>query len=130
MMLHEPLTCKPAPRCGEHKILHLSKTAVKSQSLSTQNKECSYCALPELPFPTLAYFHFEKLLLSNCPSDAGRASVSVYSRSARARNVICATVGKRIGCGFNYGGYGRVRVCKIRAVQDSDANCSKNESES
>ena len=32
-------------------------------------------------------------------------------------DVICATVGKRVGCGFKYGGLGR--VCKIRPVQDS-----------
>ena len=34
-------------------------------------------------------------------------------------NVICATVGKRVGFSFKYGGYGRGHVCKIRPVQDS-----------
>ena len=34
------------------------------------------------------------------------------------QNGICATVGKQVGCGFNYGGFGQ--VCKIRPVQDSD----------
>ena len=43
-----------------------------------------------------------------------------YSGSAQVRNVICATVRKRVGCGFKHGGFGRVRVCKIRPVQDSD----------
>ena len=38
------------------------------------------------------------------PSGAGRAST--YSGSARVRNVICATVKNRVGCGFKYGGYG------------------------
>ena len=35
-----------------------------------------------------------------------RASVSIYSRSARVRNVIFVTVGKRVGCGFKHGGFG------------------------
>ena len=55
-----------------------------------------------------------------------RASVPIYSGSARVRNVICATVGKRVGCGFKHGGFGRVRVCKIRPVQDSDPSAHFN----
>ena len=77
------------------------------------------CTLPELPLLTLAYFYLKKLHPSNFPSGAGRASVSIYSGLARVRNVICATVGKRVGCSIKYGGYGRVRICKIRPVQDS-----------
>ena len=67
--------------------------------------------------PMLAYFHFKKLHPYNFPSGAGRALVSIGS--ALVRNVFCATVGKRVGCSFKYGGYGRVRVCKIRPVQDT-----------
>ena len=80
------------------------------------------CALTELPFPALAYFHFQKLRPSNFPLGVGRASVSIYSGSAWVRNVIRATVGKRhvVGCGFKSGGCGRVWVYKIRPVQDSD----------
>ena len=46
------------------------------------------------------------------------ASVWIYSGSALVRNVICATVGKWVGCGLKYGRFGRVRVSKIRPVQD------------
>ena len=46
-------------------------------------------------------------------------SVSIYSWLAGVQNVICATVGKPVRCGFKYEGYGRVQVCKIRPVQDS-----------
>lgn len=53
------------------------------------------------------------------PSGAGRVSVSIYSRSARMRNVICVTVGKQVGYKFKSGGYGWMRVLKIRPVQDS-----------
>lgn len=44
--------------------------------------------------------------VSNFPSGAGWASVLVYSRSTWVRKVICATVGKKVGCGFKFGGYG------------------------
>ena len=54
----------------------------------------SSCALPELPFPMLAYLYFYFYWLT------------------WVRNVICATVGKWVGCSFNYGVYRR--VFKIR----------------
>ena len=79
--------------------------------------------LPELPFPTLAYFHFKKLRQSNFALGAGWALVSIYSRSARVRNVICATGRKWVGCCFKYDRYRRVRVCKIRPLQDSGSKC-------
>ena len=75
------------------------------------------CALPELPFPSWLTFTYKKLGLSNFPSDAGRASVTIHSGSARVQNVICATVGKRVRFSFKCGVYGR--VFKIRPVQDS-----------
>ena len=78
---------------------------------------------PRTPTPPASLLSFLKTAcslsnLSNFPSGAGQASVSIYSGSAM-RNVICATVGKRVGCAFKYGGFGRVRVCKIRPMQDS-----------
>ena len=54
---------------------------------------------------------------SNCPAGVVWTSVTIYTGSARMRNVICATVGKQVGCSFKYGVYGR--VFKIRPVQDS-----------
>ena len=57
--------------------------------------------------------------VSNFPSGAGRVSISIYSGSGRVRNVSHATVGTQVGCSFKYCGYGRLRVCKIRPVQDS-----------
>ena len=49
-----------------------------------------------------------------------RYQFTVIYGSARVRNVICATDRKRVGCGLKYGGFRRVRVCKIRPGQDSD----------
>ena len=63
------------------------------------------------------YFHLKELHPSNFPSGASQALVTIYSGSARVQNVICATVGKWVGCSFKYGVYGR--VFKIRPVQDS-----------
>ena len=51
-----------------------------------------------------------------------QASVWIYSGSAQVRNVICATVGKWVGCDFKHGGFGQVQVRKIRPVQNSDLN--------
>ena len=63
---------------------------------------------PRTSIPHLAYFHFQKLRPSNFPSGACRASVTIYRGSAQVRNVICATVGKRVGCSFKYGWYEQV----------------------
>ena len=57
--------------------------------------------------------------MSNFPLGAGWVSVSVYSGLARVWNVICVTVGKRVGCRFKSSSYGRVQVLKIRPMQDS-----------
>ena len=42
------------------------------------------------PPRTLAYFHLKKIHPSNFLSAVGWASVTIYSMSARVRNVICA----------------------------------------
>lgn len=57
--------------------------------------------------------------VSNIPLGVGRAAVSICSELAWVKNVICATIGKWVGCGFEYGGYRRVRVGRMRPMQDS-----------
>ena len=85
-------------------------------------------ALPELPLPMLAYFHLKIACrlsnVSNFPLVAGWSLLSICSSSAQLQNVFCATdtVGKQLQCSFKYSMYGRVRVCKIRPMQDSGRN--------
>ena len=73
-----------------------------------------------------------KLILKNLcpcnfPTDAGRASVSIYSVSAPVGNVICATVRKRVGCSFKYGGCGFVKQDPCRTLLcGTDINCQTN----
>ena len=57
--------------------------------------------------------------MSNFPSGAGGASVLIYSGLGRERNGIRAILSEHVGCRFENCGYRRVRVCKIRPVQDS-----------
>ena len=62
---------------------------------------------------TFIYKNYVRLIFLQVQVGVGN---NLYG-SARVRNVICATVGKRVGCSFKYGVYGR--VFKIRPVQDS-----------
>ena len=54
----------------------------------------------------------------NFPSGAGRASISIYSRSCRVRNVIHGTVGTRVGCGFRYYGIKKANLLVACARPD------------
>ena len=71
---------------------------------------------PRTPIPHAGLLSFLKWCPSTFPWGAGWVSVLIYSGSARVRIVICATVGKRVGCDFKYGGYRQVQVCKIRPM--------------
>ena len=60
---------------------------------------------PRTPAPHASLPSFVKIArrlsnVPNFPSGAGQASVSIHSRAARVRNLICASVGKRVGCRF------------------------------
>ena len=79
---------------------------------------------PRTPTPHASLLSFVKIArrlsnVSNFPSGVGWASVSIHSGSARVRNLICATVGKRVGCRFAKWDPCRppIRMCVFSSLQ-------------